>query len=177
MENKNEPYFPTVSGGDSLPPDAYYDVIYTAVNDALVAQSVTDGQSIPDSALNYFEGILHNQSPFTDYVCYVGDSYQYWWGQNQQTAYEYCMAYGDLECNGTVFTGTADIVKMRVVGENSVSFQTEQNVSINAPMFYSRSNLGAYSGIVEKDYTGVCILVALLLGGVTWCVRKFLQPS
>lgn len=158
-------------------PDAYYDVIYTAVNDALVAQTVTDGQSISSSALEYFKGILNNQSPFTDYVIYVGEPYQYWWGNNQQTAYEYCMAYGDLDLNGITFTGQADIVTMRISGENSVSFVNDQNVSITAPMYYSRSNLGEYSGVVKQDYVSFGVLCALVLGGVVWFVKSLLSPK
>lgn len=185
MENENyyDEIIPTVSGGDAvvdvqpITTEELYDVVYTAVYDAYQAQNVTDGQSISSSAIDYFKGVLLNESPFTDYVCYVGDSYQYWWGNSQQTAYEYCMAYGDLELDGNTFYGTADIVKMRTVGENSVVYQTEQNISINAPLFYSRSNLGAYSGIVAKDYVGIGILMLLAIGGVTWCVRKFLSGS
>lgn len=177
------PPFPSDNGGDfsyDLEPistEQLYDVVYTAVYDAYQAQTVTDGQNISNTALEYFKGVLLNESPFIDYVCYVGDSYTYWWGNNQQTAYEYCMAYGDLELSGTYFTGNADIVKMRTSGENSVVYQTNQNISINAPMYYSRSNLGAYSGIVEKNYYGAGILIALLLGGCVWCVRKFLSGS
>lgn len=185
MENldfMDEEIFPSVSGGDAvmfepMTEEQLYDVMYSAVYDAYVAQNVTDGQSISNTAIEYFKGVLMNESPFIDYVCYVGEPYYYWWGNNQQTAYEYCMAFGDLDLSGTYFTGTADIVKMRTSGENSVSYATEQSVSINAPLYYSRSNLGNYSGIVEKNYFGACILIALLLGGSVWCVRKFLSGS
>lgn len=181
VETEN-PVFPTVSGNDAvvfepMSGEQLYDVMYSAVYDAYVAQNVTDGQSISNVAVEYFKGVLMNESPFIDYVCYVGEPYYYWWGQNQQVAYEYCMAYGDLELNGTYFTGTADIVKMRTTGENSVVYLTEQNVTINAPLYYSRSNLGNYSGIIEKNYLGAGILISLLLGGCVWCVRKFLSGS
>lgn len=181
-EETPEPDFPTVSGNEAvviepMSGEQLYDVMYSAVYDAYVAQNVTDGQSISNTAIEYFKGVLMNESPFTDYVCYVGDPYYYWWGNNQQTAYEYCMAFGDLELSGTYFTGTADIVKMRTSGENSVVYLTEQSVSINAPLYYSRSNLGNYSGIVEKNYLGAGILISLLIGGCVWCVRKFLNGS
>lgn len=181
-EETERPEIPTVSGNDAvvfepMSGEELYDVMYTAVYDAYQAQNVTDGQNISNTAIEYFKGVLLNESPFVDYVCYVGDSYQYWWGNAHQTAYEYCMAYGDLELSGTCFTGTADIVKMRTAGENSVVYLSEQNVSINAPLYYSRSNLGNYSGIVEKNYFGAGILIALLLGGCVWCVGKFLSGS
>lgn len=158
-------------------PDAYYDVIYTAVNDALIAQTVTDGQSVSNVALEYFKGVLLNQSPFTDYVVYVGEPYQYWWGNNQQIAYEYCLAYGDLDINGTTFTGLADIVTMRTTGENSVVYMNDQYISVDAPLYYSRSNLGDYSGIVTKDFSGIAILLTLALGGAVWLVKSFLSPK
>lgn len=181
-EEMEEPGFPTVSGNEAvviepMSGEQLYDVMYSAVYDAYVAQNVTDGQTISNTAIEYFKGVLMNESPFIDYVCYVGEPYYYWWGNNQQTAYEYCMAYGDLELSGTYITGTADIVKMRTSGENSVVYLTEQGVSINAPLYYSRSNLGNYSGIVEKNYLGAGILISLLIGGCVWCVRKFLSGS
>lgn len=161
----------------SAAPEQYYDVIYAAVNDALVAQTVTDGQNISSTALEFFKGILLNQSPFTDYVVYVGEPYQYYWGNNQQTGYEYCLAYGDLELSGTTFTGQADIVTMRTSGENSVSFMNDQYISVNAPLYYSRSNLGNYSGIVQKDFFSFGILASLTLGGVIWLVRSLISPK
>lgn len=158
-------------------PEAYYDVIYTAVNDALVAQTVTDGQNISGTALEYFKGVLLNQSPFTDYVVYVGEPYQYWWGNNQQTAYEYCLAYGDLELSDTTFSGLADIITMRTTGENSVSYMNDQYISVDAPLYYSRSNMGNYSGIISKDFSGITILLTLALGGAVWLVKSFLSPK
>lgn len=167
----------TTGTGSAAAPEQYYDVIYAAVNDALVAQTVTDGQNISSGALEYFKGILLNQSPFTDYVVYVGEAYQYFWGNTQQTGYEYCLAYGDLELSGTTFTGQADIVIMRTSGENSVFFVNDQYISVNAPLYYSRSNLGNYSGIVQKDFFSLGILAALTLGGVIWLVRSLISPK
>lgn len=166
----------TVSNVSASAPEEYYDVIYAAVNDALVAQTVTDGQNISTGALEYFKGILLNHSPFTDYVVYVGESYTYWWNNYEHTGYEYCLAYGDLELSGTTFTGQADIVTMRTSGENSVSFKNDQYVSVTAPLYYSRSNLGNYSGIVQKDFFSLGILAALVLGGVVWLTRSILSP-
>lgn len=162
---------------ENTSPEEYYDVIYTAVNDALIAQTVTDGQSISNTALEYFKGILLNKSPFTDYVVYVGEPYQYWQGNMERTAYEYCLAYGDLELTGQTFSGSADIVTMRTTGENTVSFVNDQYITLTAPMYYSRSNLGDYSGIVVKDYSGIGILLALALGGAVWLVKSFLVPK
>lgn len=181
-EETKKPEIPTVSGNDAvvfepMSGEELYDVMYTAVYDAYQAQNVTDGQNISNTAIEYFKGVLLNESPFVDYVCYVGDSYQYWLGNSQQTAYEYCLAYGDLELDGTYFVGTADIVKMRTTGENSVTYLVEQSVSINAPLYYSRSNLGSYSGIIEKNYLGSGILFSLLIGGCVWLVKKFISGS
>lgn len=191
MENSiYDENFPTVSGGDAfieepvedtpvepITSEQLYDVVYNAVYDANVAQIVTDGQSISNSAIEYFKGVLMNESPFIDYVCYVGQPYQYWNYNYEQTGYEYCMAFGDLDLNGTTFSGVADVVTMRTNGEQWVSYQNEQYVSINAPLYYSRSNLGDYSGIVQKDYVGIGVLMLLAIGGVTWCVKKFLSGS
>lgn len=165
-----------VSGNDPggiLDYDLIYSAVYDAAVDALAAsQTVTDGQSINNAALSYFEGILGNMVLPADYVIYVGDSYYYWSGSSQRLAYEYCMAYGDLELNGTHFTGTGTIVKMRTSGDVSVVSHADQQISLYAPMYYSRSNLGSYAGIYQYDYTGAGILLALVLGGVTWFVKK-----
>lgn len=151
--------------------------VYNGVSQALYEQTVTDNQSINNVALDYFKGVLLNESPFTDYVIYVGEPYQYWQNNNQRTAYEYCMAYGDLELNGQTFTGNADIVTMRTVGENSVSYVNNQNISLTAPLYYSKSNLGQYSGVIQKDYVSFGILCSLVLGGVVWLVKSILSPN
>lgn len=183
MENDDfypEEILPTVSGGDAvvdvqpMSGEELYDVVYAAVYDAYVAQTVTDGQSISNTALEYFKGLLAKESPFIDYVIYVGQPYQYWNYNYEQTGYEYCMAYGDLELSGTTFTGTADIVTMRTAGEQWVSYKNDQAVSITAPLYFSRSNLGDYSSVIQYDYINTGILIALLIGGLTWLVRKFL---
>lgn len=157
-----------------------YDVMYTAVYDALVdaqaaSQTVTDGQAVNSTALNYFEGILGNSFLPRDYVIYVGDAYTYNQGYNQRTAYEYCMAYGNLELNGTTFTGTATICTIRTSGDVSVSYKYDQTINLDAPLYYSRSNLGDYSGAIQYDWSGFLILLSLFLGGVVWFMRKLLR--
>lgn len=150
-----------------------YDAVYNAVNDAIVAnQVVTDGQAIPSTALEYFKGVLANEMPFTDYVIYCGEPYQYTYYDGQRTAYEYCMAYGDLECSGDYFSGTADIVKIRSVGEYAVTYTNNQVISLVAPQYYSRSNLGNYSGVITYDYIGLATLVLLGIGGIICFLDK-----
>lgn len=151
--------------------------VYNGVSQALYAQTVTDNQSVSSTALEFFKGILLKESPFTDYVIYVGEPYQYWWNNQQHTAYEYCLAYGDLELSGQTFSGTADIVTMRTVGENSVSFVNNQAITLTAPMYYSKSNLGQYSGVISHDYVSFGILCTLILGGVVWFVKSLLSPK
>lgn len=150
-----------------------YDVVYNAVNDAIVAnQVVTDGQAISNTALEYFKGVLGNELPFTDYVVYCGEAYQYTYYEQQRTAYEYCMAYGDLECYGNYFSGTADVVTIRTVGEYSVEYTNDVSISLYAPQYYSRSNLGNYSGIVAYDYISLGTLILFALGGVLWFLNR-----
>lgn len=161
----------SVSGGDSPDYDLYYTVVYNAVSDAFEAQQTTDGQTVNSTAMTYFVGILENQTFPVDYVIYVGEPYTYWYGENERTAYEYCMAYGDLTLEGNHFTGKGTIVTMRTQG-TLVTYQHEQSISLIAPMYYSRSNLGNYSGVVRYDWTGLCILIILIIGGLVWYMRK-----
>lgn len=182
----------TVSGGDSVLDDSvssdlgsdlvetgasydlYYSAVYNAVSDAIVtSQEVTDGQIVNSTALTYFEGILANQLLPCDYVIYVGQPYTYNSNGYERTAYEYCMAYGDLDVSGTYFTGEgATIVTMRTSGSVSVEYAENQSVSLSAPMYYSRSNLGNYSGIIDFNYEGGAILFLLCIGGLIWFMRK-----
>lgn len=155
--------------------DAMYDAVYGASYDAIetYAQSVTDGQAVNSAALSYFQGVLNNQFLPVDYVIYVGNSYVY----SGSTRYEYCMAYGDLELSGTRFTGTGTVVTMRVSGYNSVSYAHGQAIDVNAPMYYSRSNLGDYSGVVSYDWHGLFVLLFLMIGGLSWLIRKLMRLS
>lgn len=168
-----------VSGNDvkgGIGYELLYSAVYDAAVDALAAsQTVTDGQAVTSSALNYFQGVLGNQMLPVDYVVYVGEPYYYWSGGTQRLAYEYCMAYGDLEVSGTHFTGTGTVLRMRTSGDVSVISQEGQTVSLYAPMYYSRSNLGGYSGIYQYDYTGLATLFSLVLGGVVWFVKKLMR--
>lgn len=166
----------TVSGSDSNEYDVYYNAVYNAVNDAIVAnQEVTDYQSIPDVVLKHFEGILANKVLPVDYVIYVGSPYEYQSGNNMtRTGYDYCMAYGDLDCSGDYFSGTGTIVTMRTNGYNTISFMNDQQISLSAPYYYSKSNLGDYPGIYHYDYVSLAILLGLVLGGVTWLIKKLL---
>lgn len=168
----------SVSAGDSVVPvnyDLYYDAVYNAVNDAIVAnQTVTDYQSIPDVVIKHFEGILANKILPVDYVVYVGSPYEYYQGNNLRTGYDYCMAYGDLNCSGEYFSGTGTIVTMRTGGNNTIYYQNDQQISLVAPYYYSKSNLGEYPGIYHYDYVSLAILLGLVLGGVTWLFKKLL---
>lgn len=172
-----------VSGGDASGSQTIdYDVIYAAVYDAAVdalaaSQTVTDGQALNSTAISYFTGILGNKILPVDYVAYVGDSYYYWSGSTQRVAYEYCLAYGDLQLSGTHFTGTGTIVKMRLSGDVSVTVTDDQVISLSAPMYYSRSNLGSYAGIYQYNYSGFGVLLCLVLGGVVWFLKKLLNIS
>lgn len=155
---------------------ALYDAVYDASYDALAAysQSVTDGQTINNTALSYFQGILNNKFLPVDYVIYVGSPFY----QGSSTYYEYCMAYGDLSLSGTRFSGTGTVVTMRVTGNNrTVNYAYNQQIDLNAPMYYSRSNLGEYSGAVTYDWSSLLILISLVLGGVAWFVKKLLRIS
>lgn len=172
-EEPQEPEF--VSGGDSSSYSLTYAAVYNAVSDAIEArQTVTDYQSIPDVVLNHFKGILQNKVLPVDYVIYVGSPYQYQWGNNTNTGYDYCMAYGDLDCSGDYFSGTGTIVTMRTNGFNTIEYMNDQQISLVAPRYYSKSNLGYYSGIYHYDYISLAILVGLVLGGVTWLFKKLL---
>lgn len=164
-----------VTDGDSVNYDLYYNAVYNAVTDAIEArQTVTDYQSIPDVVLKHFEGILANKVLPVDYVIYVGSPYEYYQGNNMRTGYDYCMAYGDLDCAGDYFTGTGTIVTMRTNGYNTISYMNDQQISLVAPHYYSKSNLGEYSGIYSYDYVSLAILLSLVLGGVTWLFKKLL---
>lgn len=160
----------TVSSGNAL-----YGTMYQAVYDAVTAsQTVTDGQTVNSTALNYFKGILGNQVLPRDYVIYVGEEYQYWDGNRQRSAYEYCMAYGDLDCSGTWFSGTGTVCSMRTQGDIVVAYEYDQQINLQAPLYYSRSNLGDYSGVITYDWTGILLLVLVLIGGLVWLIRKLL---
>lgn len=165
----------TVSSGDVVD----YDVMYNAVYDATVAAAldleVTDGQAINSSALTYFQGILQNQRIPKDYVIYVGEDYTYQSGNQSRTAYEYCMVTGDLECNGTNFTGQGDVYTIRLNGDVGVTLLENQEVSLSVPLYYGRSNLGKFSGVIDRDWSGFLLLIMLALGGAVWFVKKLLR--
>lgn len=177
----------TVSGNDVLDDslgvlsgELQYDVVYNAVYDAVLAaeenQTVTDGQTINSTALSYFEGILNKQIIPKDYVIYVGEPYYYTSGTQQRIAYEYCLAYGNLSLDGSHFSGDGTIVTMRTQsGYQDVRYAYDQSISLDAPLFYSRSNLGEYSGAVDYDWSGFLILIGLCLGGLVWLMRKLLR--
>lgn len=174
-----------VSSGDSSSGDNLeilnYDVMYSAVYDATVDAlaldlEVTDGQAISSSAISYFEGILGNQAIPQDYVIYVGEAYTYTGGSYvERTAYEYCMVTGNLECSGTSFTGTGDLYTLRLSGNLSVDVQEKVDVTLSVPLYYGRSNLGKYSGIIDRDWSGYLVAIMMALGGVTWLVGKLLR--
>lgn len=171
----------TVSGGDAV--IVTYNDMYTAVYDAVLdaqdavmeRQTVTDGQSISSAALSYFKGILGNQIVPKDYVIYVGDAYNYDYGSyGYRTAYEYCMAVGDLTCDGTYISGTGKVYRYRAFGDVGVAVADNQSISLYAPLYYSRSNLGDYSGAIEYDWTGFMLIVMLMLGGLVWLIKKLM---
>lgn len=169
-----------VSGNDILSNELQYDVVYNAVYDAVLAaeesQTVTDGQSINSTALTYFEGVLNNQIIPKDYVIYVGEPYYYTSGNQQRTAYEYCLVYGDLSLDGTHFSGDGTIITMRTQsGLQEVRYAYDQSISLDAPLYYSRSNLGQYSGAVKYDWSGFLVLIGLVLGGLVWFMRKIMR--
>lgn len=182
----------TVSGGDLSSPDGDggtetavsvgYDTVYAAVFDALTdvseaSQTVTDGQTVNGTALSYFEGILANRLLPTDYVVYVGRPYTWWNGSSQRTAYEYCMAYGDLTLSDGHFSGTGTVCTLRTSGDVSVSYARNQDISLTAPPYYSRSNLGDYSGIYSYDTSGFLLVLGLTLGGLVWFMKKLLRAE
>lgn len=181
----SSPALVDVSGNSPVPVDisvdmdytAIYDAVYSASYDAIEAysQTVTDGQSINSTALSYFQGILGNQFWPVDYVIYVGSPYYY----GNQTYYEYCMAYGDLSVDGTHFTGQdATVVTIRNSTYNrSVQYAYGQDISLDAPMYYSRSNLGGYSGAFVYDWTNLFLLLSVLSGGLVWFIKKLLRLS
>lgn len=144
--------------------DMFYNAVYNGVSAAMEAdQPIVDGLVIPAEALDYFKGILENQTFPVDYVIY-SNAYD--------TGYEYCMSYGDLNCNGDYFTGTGKTV---IIRDNSVSVVTEQTISFQVPYYYSKSNLGDYPGIYKYDYAGMAILISLVIGGLTWIFAKILS--
>lgn len=174
----------TVSSGDlgditALDYDSLHDVFLSAYMDAYALQmDVSDGQTISNTALTYFEGILGNKWLPTDYVCWVGSPYYYYQNNYQREGYEYVMAYGnDLELAGNTFSGKADVCTIRLYPAPSVTYQKNVDISLNAPVYYSRSNLGDYSGIIDYDWTGFGVLFCLMLGGVTWFVNSLFRRS
>ena len=174
----------SVSSGDSaditaLDYDSLHDVFLSAYMDAYALQmDVSDGQTISNTALTYFEGILRNKWLPTDYVCWVGSPYYYYQNSYQREGYEYVMAYGNgLDFDGNAFSGIADICTIRLYPTPTVTFRKNVDVSVNAPQYYSRSNLGDYSGIVDYDWSGFCMLFVLALGGVTWFVNTLFKRS
>lgn len=175
---ENEVSSSDISGADmALSSAGIYEVVYQATSDALSASQVTDGVSLNSSALNYFAGILENQLFPKDYICYVGQSYIYNDSYTTRTAYEYCMVFGDisLSADGTTFEGSGKLVRYRGSGTPVVYWEDVENVSLTVPLFYGRSNLGAYSGIYQYDYTGFFLLLAVLIGGVTWIMKKIMR--
>lgn len=171
----------TLSGGDAA--IVTYSDMYTAVYDAVLdaqdavmeRQTVTDGQSISSAALSYFKGILGNQIIPKDYVIYVGNAYNYDYGSyGYRTAYEYCMAVGELTCDGTLISGTGKVYTYRGIGDVSVTVADNQAISLYAPLYYSRSNLGDYSGAIEYDWLGFMLIVMLMMGGLVWFIRKLM---
>ena len=170
---------PGTSGVSEVTYDTMYNAVYDATLDALAVDlEVTDGQSVSSSALTYFEGILGNQRIPKDYVIYVGEEYTYAsGGYGERTAYEYCMVTGDLECVGTDFSGVGDLYILRLSGNVGVSVVEDQQVAVSVPLYYGRSNLGLYSGIIDRDWSGYLVAVMLALGGATWLVRKLLRIS
>ena len=174
----------TVSGGDTALtiPLIDYDTVYSAVYDASMAAAadslpVTDGQTINSTALTYFSGVLENKFIPQDYVIWVGEEYTYQSGMQSRSAYEYCMAYGDLDCNGSYFTGVGTIIRIRTSGDVSVDYEYNTLIAVDAPLYYSKSNLGEYSGIVQYDWFGFYILLSLCIGGITWFIKKLLRIS
>lgn len=173
-----------VSGGDAagasglseVTYETMYSAVYDATLDALAVDlEVTNGQAVNSSALTYFEGILGNQRVPKDYVIFVGEDYTYGSGYNERTAYEYCMVTGDLECDGTYFTGVGDLYVLRLSGDVGVSVLEDQEVALSVPLYYGRSNLGLYSGVIDRDWSGYLVVVMLALWGVVWFVRKLLR--
>lgn len=171
-----------VAAGSDLETSIDYQTMYNAVYDASVAAAaldleVTDGQAVSSTAIAYFQGILQNQRLWKDYVIYTGAPYTYDSGYNERTAYEYCMVTGELDNSGTYFSGTGDVYILRLSGDVGVSLQEDQEVSLSVPLYYGRSNLGKYSGVIDRDWIGALILILLALGGVVWFVKKLLRVS
>lgn len=162
---------------------AFADMLYQAVYDAnidsyAVNAQVTDGQTLNSSAISFFQGVLENKILPVDYVAFVGSPYEYYQGNQNRMAYEYCLAVGDFELNGTNFSGDdVTLYKLRLSGDVSANVEQYSEYDIDAPLYYSRSNLGQYAGIVKYDYISLGILVGLVFGGVVWFVRKLLQVS
>lgn len=168
------------AAGSDLETSLDYQIMYNAVYDASVAAAaldleVTDDQAVSSTAISYFEGILANQRVWKDYVVYTGSEYTYGTGYNERTAYEYCMITGNLDNSGTNFSGTGDVYILRLSGDVGVRIQEDQEVSLSVPLYYGRSNLGKYSGIIDRDWTGAILLILIALGGVVWFVRKLLR--
>lgn len=182
MENLDN----TVSSGDAVSPfidgtiaDAIYQAVYDAnIDSYAVNAEVTDGQAISSNATAYFKGVLENKILPTDYVAFVGSPYQYYQGTQTRTAYEYCLAVGDFDLNGTYFEGQdVTVYTLRMTGDLSVNVETFSEYDVDAPLYYSRSNLGDYSGIVKYDYIPLGILIGMIFGGVVWFIKKLLQVS
>lgn len=184
----------TVSSGDAVLPKnpdtsnsspfidgTIADMLYQAVYDAnidsyAVNAEVTDGQALNSSAISFFQGVLQNKILPTDYVAFVGAPYQYYQGNQNRTAYEYCLAVGDFDLNGTNFTGDdVTLYRLRLSGDVSADIETYSEYDVDAPLYYSRSNLGDYSGIVKYDYIPLGILIGMIFGGVVWFIKKLIQ--
>lgn len=175
--------FESVSDGDLMldgdifnDGEVLHDIFMNAYLDAYALQlDASDGQTISSNAVTYFNGILANNVIPQNYVMWVGSPYTYWQNNYDRIGYEYCMAVGnDLECENTYFSGTADVYTIRLYPSPTVAKQTDVEVGLNAPLYYSRSNLGDYPASYEYDWNGFLLLVFLGIGGVTWLINSFI---
>lgn len=183
----------SVSGGDLYEMDA--DVLFnqddllgyealdavapvdTEVIKAALAEYEASSSFLPDACRVYFEGILKNQLLPCDYVVYPGEAYEVELEDGSFEEFqEYCMAYGDLAEENQYFTGEeCTIVKWRLNGEKAVYIEQNQEISIGVPFEHGFSNLGHYSGLYAYDWTGLCILVCLVIAGLVWLFRKIMR--
>lgn len=166
-----------VSSGDILiDGESLHDVILNAYLDAYAIQlDASDGQSISSTAISYFRGILQNRWLPTNYVMWVGSPYYYWQNNYERVGYEYQMAYGNnLVLDNGTFSGSVDLCTIRLYPTPSVTVQHDYDISVSPPLYYSRSNLGDFSGEIQFNWSGFLILFSLMIGGLVWLINSFI---
>lgn len=123
--------------------------------------SAYDG-SISTTYTTYFAGVVDKLS-VEDYVLIRS-------GQ-----YEYTFAYGDLDLNGTTFTGSGRVVQIDTYRDTVISSFDDDNITISVGSRMAYSNLGEYPALAVgtskaqlTDLIWLVIVVSLVAMISSW---------